>query len=437
MLGRASGLCVLCLAAIGVSGRPDLCGRQSKAPGLTFGRTESGYWVRTDLIPGALPPGVSKRGVALPGDYLASEVGATPMYVAGQTTTSLGQGEWRGPDPLTAFRAFCNAGGLEVDTSVPGLWVVVERGDPVRAAVTVFAQEISDAHRRPFSAGQVAAIDRALVWRLTERYCQAGDQAIGVSYYWLPAEGPDTLLAVASWLSEGNFATLQSTVFKVRVEQSGRSVDVDCVWRSSESPGVLMADVDADFDGDGYRDFLFDPGTVDGQNAVIISGKSGAKLLEFRQGLLAVEKRSTGPATIAAATKEGGRWANRVLRFDNEQSEFVPSVNVEAQAAGGGGTTAEGLRRQLVETLAATVGGRRNVILLAAPGWRPELTAGDQGSDRLTFIDWVPSVLRSWYYLTPQQVANGRPARILYRWESPAYQAERTKRAREHERQQR
>jgi hypothetical protein len=426
MPGTVRVLCLV-LAAVTTSaaGHGDPCGNAPSELGLAFGHDASGYWIRTDLIPGALPPSVATRWVKPPGEFLASEAAATVLFVAGRTTTVLGPGEWREESPLGTLKAFCTAGGLEVDTAVPRLWVVMRRGDPTRAAVTVFAQPVDPEHQKLQPEREVEGLERALVNRLSELYLYGGDQSVGVSYYWLPKEGPDILLVVASSLREGVFAPLQTRVFKVRFERSGGNVKLECLWASDQAWGALMPEVDEDFDGDGYRDFLFDPGNDEHHEAVILSGRTGTKLLELRSGLLAVEKDVAGAERLAARTKEGGLWAPRVLLYEKADQTFVedkehgPTANALSVGAG------DSPRTRLLDTFASAVGGRAKVKLYAAPGWRPELTAVDRGDDRITFVDWRPEPIGRIYYVTPKEVEKGRPSHILYRWESQAFQEER------------
>jgi hypothetical protein len=422
-----TGLRLLCLAATFVVTNAGSQGgqcRNANELGLTFGHDASGYWIRTDLIPGALPPSTAKRWVEPTADFLASEAEATVLFVAGRTTSVLGPAEWRGQEPLNVFRAFCAAGGLEVNTSVPGLWVVVPRGDVTRAAVTVFAQPMNPKLQDFRPAPEIEAWQRVLVNQLTPQYLEGGDQALGVSYCWLPNEGPNTALVVASWLGEGQFAALKTKVFKVRIENPGSRAKLQCLWQSEQAWGALMPEIEDDFDGDGYRDFLFDPGTDEHHNAVILSGRTGTQLLQLRSGLLAIDRGAPGPRRVAARIKEDGHWTGHVLSYEREQNAFVEATEYGPAAKSLALGAGDSPRARLLETFVAAVGGRARVTVYAAPGWRSELTAADRDSDKITFVNWEPAPIRRIYYVEPQQVEKGRPSHILYRWESPAYQDE-------------
>lgn len=285
----------------------DLYCRYPSDPELRVGWDHGGYFVK--LVPqaprGGQPKGYLSRVVnyRAAGDYLARAAGATVVYTenASATERPVPAGEFRASDPLAAFQAFATAAGLEVETSTPGLWFVNTTGWSRPSAITVFARPI-DPEKQGFRSDEdTRAIELALVQQLPVREACLGELpcSMGVSYYWLPEEGRDVMFVLAS--NSGPRLSTQPPrygAYKVRLDQSGDAVRVECLWAST-AEGPLVPDLAEDFDGDGVRDLVFENHAVDYAVNMIRSGRDGRELLRFLGNQIVVLAAGPGLKPIA------------------------------------------------------------------------------------------------------------------------------------------
>jgi len=279
----------------------------------------------------------------------------------------------------------------------PGWWLV----GPAKhlsspASVTIAVQCLGPTGQGWTDPAAVAELERALVSQLPVRVLSRvrgpGEGSLTVQYYWLPEEGPDTLLVLAS--QPGNSVVwAQHQGFKVRAHRESSKVTVDCIWAMSQHAvpsGRLVPEIAEDFDGDGYRDFVFDGGDDEHFVNTIVSGKDGRLLLAFDvSNEIAVERRPTGLPRLAvegiddlqnggeapqygaeAPPDEDAERGPVVLIFDRVAGRFEPApgskaaVTAQAIAQGPGGS-ANVPRR----ALAAALGGPAKVrAYLLMPG---------------------------------------------------------------------
>jgi hypothetical protein len=358
---RTKALCLLAAATLlAAPGYPGDCWHTSGV--VTAGRDADGYFIRVSWPPTAERSHVD---VSPAGDYLAGAAGVTILYRKKYTDKVVESGVWRGPDPRAALDAFSARSGLIVDGSSPGLWVIRGASMPDYGAVTITARPIDAEHQRSHSVAQLTEIERALLDQLPVRdlYDYGDRVAMELSYYWLPDEGNDVLLVVCKTRSIGG-PFWGVSPFKVRIEHSGDGVRVVCLWAANGVAGGLVPAIAEDFDGDGYRDFVFAPGgTRVFVQATIISGKDGKTLLKFGGGELAVERSGAGPKRIAATLFEPDSeevWPTRLLRFDATQREYVPE-EADTMAANANAAPVTSSKAKVADLLAQEVGERGNV----------------------------------------------------------------------------
>ena len=366
-------------------------------------------------------------------EYLASRAGATVLYNTRYTERDLPRGEWRGPDPLSALKAFAKAAGLEVETPSPDFWVIGTPDWNERSATTIFATSL-DPERQGFQpVSQVGDMEKALINQLPVRDgCgRLRKCSIGVSYYWLRDEGPDVLLVQATIPPGSSESPPQDKVFKVRLDRTGPGIRVDCLWASG-AIGPLLPDVAEDLDGDGWRDFVFAGAKYDYGANEVLSGQDGHRIVEFLGYELLVEKGASGAKRVGVATlvrnysdlRQTTQRPPSVLAYSNESHAFAAvstdnEVHAEAatvQHAGG-----ENVIDQTRRTFAAAVGGPNNVrayVLFQGPT-RPTYQV-----EQVIVRHVEPSQV-----ITPELVKSGYPARIWFEYESPSYLEEKRRKA--------
>ena len=398
---------------------------------MVWGHDDQGYFVRTEWRDDISRP---RRGweICAVGDLAAQQANATVLYNTRYTERDLPRGEWRGADPLAAFRAFAAAAGLEVATPLPDFWVVGTPGWNERTATTIFARPL-DPDKQGFQpASQIGEVEQALISQLPVRDgCERLRHCtIGVAYYWLPNEGPDTMLVQADIPPGSIKVAPQTKVFKVRVNRTGPTVKLDCLWASSAT-GPLLPDVAEDLDGDGVRDFVFAGGIYDYGTNEVVSGRDGDRLLQFIGNELLVERTTHGPKRLGVATLVGEdtdlKGTNLpptgVLAYDEDTRTFgeVPNgPEAEAQAARGNSPRDENRIDRTRRGFATAVGGAKNVKAYVL----------FQGPQRTAFPvdEVVVRHVEPRQVITPELVKSGFPARIWFEYKSPSYLAEEERR---------
>ncbi len=378
---------------------------------VSAGRDSEGYFVRLDWPSAAAGGGVDISPAA---DYLAAEAGATILYQTRFTDPIHESQTWRGDDPLTTLRAFATSGRLALETSTPSLWVVRPAVLNDYLEVIISAGPADPGHQGLQPVSQIGDIEHALLDQLPVRDTSGyGNRAgIELTYYWLPDEGRDMMLVQYRGADLGGHAQ-GSSAYKVRLGRSGGRVTVDCLWANGDVSGGLVPEIAEDFDGDGYRDFVFDVGSGPRVllEAAIISGKDGKTLLKFAGSELAVEKTASGPKRVAAKLFRPD-WDEktplRSLHLDGTTSRYVEDrpQGASATAVDATGALPGEPRIGVADVLTRRVGGRELV--------------------RLYELKSTPPI----YAVDETTIARGYPAHILYHYESPGFAAER-KRAEE------
>jgi hypothetical protein len=376
---------------------------------LYAGRDSDGFFVKTQPLAGRTQ--VPKHlWVSDVGDFLAEAAGATAFYF-GSTENPLDAREWRGKDHLMVLKAFCRDAGLEVETPQPGFWIIGPPWMKQHSALSVSAQQLNPTSQGPLSAAQAADMERALIAQLPNRRGTGNPEVsrVDVSYYWLPKEGRDTLLVLASLSPQNDIRPAEYQAFKVRLDRSGANTKVECLW-ASEVPGPLVPDIDEDFDGDGYRDFVFVT-DLDHDSELpnsVLSGKDGSELVSFSQNDLAVEKRAAGPKRVAVRAGD----VAQVHQYSSEQQRFVPvpepRLQAQAMEAGGAAGINVGWKR-----LAQLVGGAQNVrlYLLYRAAYDPSAE-----------VEHILARKSNWTWkVTQELIDKGYPARMVYSWESGGF----------------
>jgi len=400
------------------------CGTPFHSDAISFGRDPGEYFIRTDWKDDRLRP---RKGELIDdvAEYFAVETGSTVLYMTHFTEKDLPRAEWRGPDPVSTLRTFLAAAGLELETPSPGFWVIGTEFWNENSATTIFARPL-DPERQGFRpASEVGDMERALINQLPVREgcgrlrsCQ-----IGVSYYWLQEEGPDTLLVQADQPLGSQDHPPRTKVFKVRLDRSGSKIKVSCLWASAAT-GPMLTDIAEDFDGDGVRDFVFGGGRYDYGTNEILSGRDGHRMLEFVGHELLVEKSAPGLKRLGVEDliesysdlRRYGPATARVLTYSSSDGAFVgdPTVNVRPTPI------APAERRDSANPIddarrvfAAAVGGSENVRAYQLFG----------SPDRTVFrVELVPvRDVAPRESITPELVKAGFPARIWFRYVSPGY----------------
>jgi hypothetical protein len=405
------------------------------ARGIDAGHDSQGYYIKVRESLGRNWP------VRKPAEYLAREAGAVIIYFADLTIAETRTREWRGTDPLSCLRSFAGSVGLEVSAPAKGIWMV---GQPEawfheNTAITLFAGSLDPLRQALRPEREVGELERALLARLPVRDAEASRTRplmafAGLYYYWLSREGRDSLLVVATssaWRSDAGSFTYK--IFKVELDRSGVEVRVGCVWGVAGVPaGRLLAEIDEDFDGDGYRDFVFDSlGADDVPNYVVLSGKDGHKLFVFGGALLAVEKAASGAKRVSfhpfdqslVAEPRAMRGAReiepddtpRVYRYSQEEQVFTQ------QRGDGKGMMSES-RASLGDRMTAD---RALVNEVGDPTRVRVYVMGEARSDPESRVEKirVPLSGRTITRITRAMVKAGYPAHILYEYKSPGYLA--------------
>ncbi len=407
------------------------------------GRDEKGYFIRTRFEPAVNWAAFGYRTggpYQSVGDYLARETGAAIVYFSIETPNRLERGEWRGTNPLSCFASFAKAAGLEVIES-KDLWIVGPREDWFRGRVgaTLLAQPADPKEQGFLPAREVGEVERALVSQLPVRDATVDRSSpqmsfAGVTYYWLTKEGRDTLLVVGSSSAWTRHLPATFKIFKVRLDRSGEKLKVKCIWAAEENAGRLLPEISEDFDGDGYRDFVFDSGGADHvPNQVVLSGKDGRRLLAFNGNEIAVEKAPSGPPRVAVPSlfDEGvleepqvsrgltGKHydvAPHVMRYSGKEQAFAIDRTAERRIGAAGATEGEAsIREHPGQLLARAAGGLDKVRVYVFgqanlnPYWKFEQVVVPRP-------DWRVAI-------TADDIKQGYPAHILYEYKSPGYLA--------------
>lgn len=386
------------------------------------GRDEKGYFVRAKPAEGFSR--VSAHAWVNPVvDYLAEAQRTTAFYFGeGMTEKALDANEWRGDDPLLTLKAFLHDAGLDLETPQPDVWVVGPSWFKEQGALSVFAQPLDPTRQGFLSAAQAGDMERALVAQLPIREGSGSPvvSRIGVSYYWLPKEGRDALLVLASLPPLLERRPPQYRAFKVQLDRSGGRTSVECVW-AGDAPGRLVTDIEEDLDGDGYRDFVFEADTRDyGDANTVLSGKDGSTLLTFSYSELAVEKKAAGPKRIAVRQMPGREVGetpeaySETYQYSPGQARYMPVSETGQQAralesAGPAGINT-GWKR-----LARMAGGAENIRVYLL-NRTPERLSGDVETVLVRRTTWTPEV-------TKELIDKGYPARILFTYESAGFLA--------------
>ena len=386
------------------------------------GRDEKGYFVRAKPAEGFSR--VSAHAWVNPVvDYLAEAQRTTAFYFGeGMTEKALDANEWRGDDPLLTLKAFLHDAGLDLETPQPDVWVVGPSWFKEQGALSVFAQPLDPTRQGFLSAAQAGDMERALVAQLPIREGSGSPvvSRIGVSYYWLPKEGRDALLVLASLPPLLERRPPQYRAFKVQLDRSGGRTSVECVW-AGDAPGRLVTDIEEDLDGDGYRDFVFEADTRDyGDANTVLSGKDGSTLLTFSYSELAVEKKAAGPKRIAVRQMPGREVGetpeaySETYQYSPGQARYMPvsetGQQVRALESAGPAGINTGWKR-----LARMAGGAENIRVYLL-NRTPERLSGDVETVLVRRTTWTPEV-------TKELIDKGYPARILFTYESAGFLA--------------
>jgi hypothetical protein len=374
----------LMLVGLGMNAAAE-CGRHPER-NVVAGRDNEGYYLTTRWTNerAKVRVRIQIQGV---GDYLADQAGKTIVYLTTKTPALMGAGEWHAETPYEVLVAFGRAAGFEVVTPGPGFWVVSDPRERQRSAFTLFAipADISQAGHVP--PERTAALERALVNQLPVRdaLCAVGDDCrLGVHYLWLPGEGEDVLLVVASTANSGPAVGLKA--FRVRVDLVADPPQLHCDWSLEDVAGPLVPGIAEDFDGDGYRDFVFEGSlsTIE-FGPTIVSGRYGTQLLSFQGRTLAVERKATGPKRVAAEATLNDAKASLtrvVYVFDNSVGRYRPIQPLNTQGlASSPNADSTSSSATLENTLGAVVGGRGNVRTFVLPpdiwrAYRPGIAHG-------------------------------------------------------------
>ncbi len=382
-------------------------GQCTSASGVvSAGRDVGGYFVHLDWPAGAARGGVDISQAA---DYLALEAGVTILYRTEFSDPIRESQTWRGRDPLATLQAVATTGNLAIDASTPGLWVVRRSAVSDYASVTIIARPLDPGDQGIQPVSQIGDIERALLNQLPVRDLYGlGERAgIELSYYWLAEEGRDAMLVVyqARALDAHIWG---SGAYKVRVQRGDSRVTIDCVWANSDIAAGLVPEIAEDFDGDGYRDFVFDSanGIRTVLPAAIVSGRDGKTLLRFAGPDLAVEEKASGPKRIATT----------LFPLSPHEEPYLSSLRLD-----------EGARRYYVDKSPAgtTATPSESAQSPADPSRlnAAELLAGRVGDAKNVRLYQLKSTAPN-YAVDDAMISRGYPGHILFHYESPGFTAE-------------
>jgi hypothetical protein len=340
-------------------------------------------------------------------------------------------GVWRGADPLSCLRAFAQAAGLEVITPQADAWLIGPHELLERAALVAFAYPIDPESQGQRSQQEAAGVERALLAQLPIRMVEGTPDWVGVGYYWIPEE-PDALLVVTThgYRAPRYKMTLggevHEEVFKVKLQRNGDKLTIDCVWGAG-APGPLLLGITEDFDGDGYRDFVFESAEVNTVPTVILSGATGAPLARLSTLRLAVQKDANGPKKLLAdsAWQDYNSHGPEVFSYSEDAKTFEPEPPTPTVSAQGGATArkpASWAETRFAAPLAAQVGGFQHLRVYYFPDGAAE--AMPEGTEE-TRLRW-PAAWFGWVVNDdPQETFERRrkdfPVNILLSYFSPGY----------------
>jgi hypothetical protein len=287
------------------------CSETKLPSGVEVGYEATGYYIR-----------VSRGGLARYDgivDAVARDARSMAIFFGVLAPVRFGPGEWHGPDPLSALTKFGTAAGVKVQALDERAWIIGVPEAIDVAALTVFARPGLGTDMARSVGFDVASAERALIEELPLRETDGafGRSYIGLTYFWLPDEGPDVFLIQGVPRGSTRDDPAGVATFKVRLPRGNKAGTVECLWRSDQATGSLVPQIKEDFDGDGVRDFVFMT-NADYSSDVILSGKDGHLVLAF-DGELAVEKRASGAKKIAVETL----WDDIPQVGANRQSRFV------------------------------------------------------------------------------------------------------------------
>lgn len=422
------------LSGSGVLATP--CSTEIPWGALVAVKADGQYRVSVNPKYGRWPTAPKNASVAAVAQFFAREAGAT-LYLYTNLTARPVTGEWRGATPLETLRRFIEAVGLRL--VVQGdLWLVI-RDEPLEHfELSIFASRLDTEHFRPGIESD-EGLERALLRELPiESRGYDGLLRVGVSYMPLPLEGPNLYLVLMS--SSAGMASPGGRsiwAFKVRATPKGSGYVVDCLWPAMGVSGPVV-DISEDFDGDGYRDFVFrteDPGEAPD---MILSGNDGHKLAAFLGSTLAVEVVPAGPKRFAAGMAWEELSGARVFNWDAENRRFEASgvdqarkekvirersqsayrtmIEDQAEAAKQEQASAQAKRLegkagslgeyQTGELLRRDVGGAEKVRVYYMPGARR--------GERTTFEEIQVPVVAWDVMLAPEHIRAGSPGRVIY-----------------------
>lgn len=301
------------------------CGIKEPTGEFVASKEPGGYRILVNRRYAYWPNAPRDSSISSVGGFLAREAGRTLLLWNGLTARSV-SGEWTGETGLEAFRKLVDAAGLRLIAD-DNFWLVLPLADgPRHLELSVFALQLDTEHFQP-GIGQNDELERALLRALPPHEIGFdGRVSIGVTYVELSAERSDIFLVLPTWTTsmvarEGRWIG----AYKVRAVRKGGRYDIECLWPraggSTSISGPLVA-VAEDFDGDGYRDFVFHTDDPEDGPDVILSGKDGHELAAFIGETLAVEKSLSGPKRFVAGKSWEELGPPRLFEYDAQAKRF-------------------------------------------------------------------------------------------------------------------
>jgi hypothetical protein len=410
---------------------------------LVASKVERVYRVSVNRQFGRWPTAPKGSSIHDVSEFLAREAGAT-LYLYTHHSARPVSGEWTGEKPLEVLQRFIDAAGLRLVVQ-DDLWLILRKEPLEHFELSIFASRLDTERFRPGIESN-DALERDLLRALpVQDGAFDGAVHVGVSYAPLSSEGPDVYLVLGSaYRSMVAREGRAIWAFKVRAIQKGPGFEVECLWPASVRVNGPVVDIREDFDGDGYRDFVFHTEDPEDGPDVILSGRDGHQLAAFLGSTLAVEKAPTGPKRFVAGMAWEELGGARLFEFELEnrhfeargvdqarkqkverarsQSSYLTTMEEQAEAAkktkiskeaGRSKTAAETFGEyQTGELLRGSVGAVEKVRVYYMPGARH----GVRSSFEEVQVPQVPWDLT----LTPERIRAGSPARILYSFSVPA-----------------